>query len=67
LSEPRYLPKGSRIVCTAGWDNTAQNVELMSAYESSGNALYLPNRIVTFDEQSWDEMFIGYINYAEVP
>ena len=67
LSQPRYLPKGSRIVCTAAWDNTAQNVELMKAYETSGNALYLPDHAITFDEQSWDEMFIGYMNYAEAP
>ena len=39
----------------------------MEAYESSGNALYLPDHAVSFDEQSWDEMFIGYLNYAEVP
>jgi hypothetical protein len=67
LSQPRYLPKGSRIVCTAAWDNTTQNVELMNAYETSSNPLYLPDHVVTFNEQSWDEMFIGYMNYAEVP
>jgi hypothetical protein len=53
LSQPRYLPKGSRIVCTAAWDNTTQNVELMNAYETSGNPLYLPDHTITFDEQSW--------------
>ena len=67
LTQPKYIPRGSRIVCTAGWDNTTQNFELMEAYESSGNPLYLPDHVVTFEEQSWDEMFIGYLNYAEVP
>jgi hypothetical protein len=67
LTQPKYLPRGSRIVCTAGWDNTAQNVELMEAYESSGNPGYLPGDDVFFGEQSWNEMFIGYMNYAEVP
>jgi hypothetical protein len=67
LTQPKYLPKGSRIVCTAGWDNTTQNFELMEAYESSGNPAYLPDHAVSFEEQSWDEMFIGYLNYAEVP
>ena len=67
LTQPKYLPKGSRIVCTAAWDNTTQNFELMEAYESSGNPEYLPDHVVTFEEQSWDEMFIGYLNYAEVP
>jgi hypothetical protein len=67
FTQPKYLPRGSRIVCTAAWDNTAQNFELMEAYESSGNPDYLPSNSVTFGEQSWDEMFIGYLNYAEVP
>jgi len=38
----------------------------MEAYSSSGNPLYLPDHTVRFNEQSWDEMFIGYLNYAEV-
>jgi hypothetical protein len=67
LTQPKYIPRGSRILCTAGWDNTTQNFELMEAYQTSGNPLYLPDRLVTFEEQSWDEMFIGYLNYAEVP
>ena len=67
LTQPKYLPKGSRIVCTAAWDNSAQNFELMGAYETSGNTSYLPDHGVTFGKQSWDEMFIGYLNYAEVP
>jgi hypothetical protein len=67
LTQPKYIPRGSRILCTAGWDNTTQNFELMGAYYASGNPLYLPDHVVTFEEQSWDEMFIGYLNYAEVP
>jgi len=67
LTQPQYIPRGSRILCTAAWDNTAQNVELMEAYNSTGNALYLPDHAVRFNEQSWDEMFIGYLNFAEVP
>ena len=61
------MPRGSRIVCSGSWDNTDRNVELTEAYNESGNASYLPNRTVNFGEQSWDEMFIGYLNYAEVP
>ena len=67
LTQPKYLPRGSRIICTAAWDNSTQNFELMGAYESSGNPDYLPDHSVNFNEQSWDEMFIGYLNYAEVP
>jgi hypothetical protein len=67
FAQPKYLPRGSRIICTAGWDNSTQNHELHAAYDGSDNALYLPDRNVGFGEQSWDEMFIGYMNYAEVP
>ena len=67
LAQPKYLPRGSRIICTAAWDNTTQNFELMEAYQSSSDPSYLPDHSVTFGEQSWDEMFIGYLNYAEVP
>jgi hypothetical protein len=67
LATPKYVPRGSRIKCTAGWDNTAQNSHLMEEYEASGEARFLPSRTVGFGEQSYDEMFIGYLNYAEVP
>ena len=67
LAQPKYLPRGTRIDCTANWDNTTQNVELMEAFEESGEIRYAPTRTVFFGEQSWDEMFIGYLNYAEVP
>jgi hypothetical protein len=67
FATPVYLPRGTRISCTGSWDNTSRNVELMEAYNESGNASFLPNRTVNFGEQSWDEMFIGYLNYAEVP
>jgi hypothetical protein len=68
FTQPLYIPKGSRIVCTAGWDNTVQNVNLMQAYSDAGNdPNYSPNRTVGFGEQTYDEMFIGYLDYAEVP
>lgn len=67
LTTPKYVPKGSRIRCTAGWDNTEQNAHLMEEYYQTGDARFLPDHNVTFNEQSYDEMFIGYLNYAEVP
>jgi hypothetical protein len=67
LATPKYLPKGSRIRCVAGWDNTAQNHHLAEEYEASGDSRYLPTSSVGFGEQSYQEMFIGYLNYAEVP
>ncbi len=67
LAQPKYIPKGSRIVCTAGWDNSTQNVELMEAFAETGDSRYSPNQSVGFEEQTFDEMFIGYLNYSEVP
>jgi hypothetical protein len=51
----------------AGWDNTAQNHHLAEEYQASGDSRYLPSSSVGFGEQSYQEMFIGYLNYAEVP
>jgi len=67
FTQPKYLPRGTRIMCTANWDNTAQNGALMAALDETGESRYSPTRTVTFGEQSYDEMFIGYLNYAEVP
>ena len=67
LAPPKYIPKGSKIVCTGGWDNTGQNSELMESYNQTADSRLLPNRTVGFGEQTYDEMFIGYLNYAEVP
>ena len=67
LTSPKYIPRGSYIRCTAGWDNSTQNSHLMEEYYATGDARFLPNRNVGFGEQSYDEMFIGYFNYAEVP
>jgi len=66
FTKPKYLPKGTYILCTAGWDNTYQNTDLIQAEVASGDTRFLPSRAVGFGEQSYDEMFIGYMNYAEV-
>ena len=52
LAKPIVLPKGSQIIVEAHWDNSADN----------------PNNIVPpvdvqFGEQTFDEMFIGYVNF----
>ncbi len=67
LAQPKYIPKGAKIVCSGGYDNTTQNVDLMDAYFFSGDARFLPSRTVYFEQQSYDEMFIGYMDYIEVP
>jgi hypothetical protein len=56
LAQPKLLPAGTRIVCTGAWDNSAQNHHNPD-----------PTRTVGFGEQTDDEMFIGYFNFAEIP
>ncbi len=51
LAEPRVLPRGSMLVCDATFDN------------SSGNpANPDPTSVVSWGEQTWEEMMIGYID-----
>ncbi|MFO0918388.1 MAG: redoxin domain-containing protein [Planctomycetaceae bacterium] len=52
LSEPMVLPKGSKISVTAAWDNSELNPNNI-----------LPPVDVRFGEQTFDEMFIGYVNF----
>ena len=53
LKAPRFMPRGTRIVCIGGYNNTALNHENPN-----------PRASVKFGLQSNDEMFIGYISYA---
>jgi len=40
----------------------------MDAYATTGQSGFNPNgSSVTFGEQSFNEMFIGYFNYVELP
>jgi len=54
LAEPKRLPKGTRIVARAGFDNSARNPANPD-----------PTVAVRFGEQSFDEMLIGYFLYRE--
>jgi peroxiredoxin len=56
LAEPQRVPAGTKIVCTGAFDNSPKNLSNPD-----------PNKEVRWGEQSWDEMFIGYVGYAEVP
>ena len=56
LAQPKLLPAGTRLLCTGAWDNSPQNTENPN-----------PDAVVRFGEQTFDEMFIGYFNFAEVP
>lgn len=56
LAQPKRLPAGTTIRVSGAFDNSAQNPANPS-----------PTSTVSFGEQTNDEMFIGYINYAELP
>lgn len=54
LFEPKVLPKGSRIVARGAFDNSPQNLSNPD-----------PSATVRWGDQSWMEMFIGYIDYTQ--
>jgi len=56
FTTPKFLPVGTRILCTGAWDNTAQNPHNPD-----------PTATIAFGEQTYEEMFIGYMNFAELP
>ncbi len=43
-------------MCRGAYDNSPQNPDNPD-----------PTATVHFGEQTWDEMFIGYMNFAEIP
>jgi hypothetical protein len=51
LAEPMNLPKGTKIECTAHFDNSADNPENPD-----------PTKTVIWGQQSWDEMMVGFFN-----
>lgn len=53
LAQPKRLPAGTTLYCFGAWDNSAQNPKNPN-----------PDIAVRFGEQSDDEMFIGYFNFA---
>jgi peroxiredoxin len=56
LIQPKRLPAGTVIRAHGAYDNSAQNGDNPD-----------PSATVNFGEQTSDEMFVGYINYAELP
>ncbi len=55
FAEPKLIPGGTEIVVTGAFDNSPLN-----PYNPD------PDRIVRWGDQSWEEMFIGYMQCAEV-
>jgi len=51
LAKPMDLPKGTKIECTAHFDNSANNKENPD-----------PTKTVIWGQQSWDEMMVGFFN-----
>jgi hypothetical protein len=53
LAQPLALPKGTRIECTAHFDNSPNNPDNPD-----------PTKDVVWGDQSWDEMMVGFFNLA---
>jgi hypothetical protein len=51
LAKPKLLPKGTEVVCTAVYDNSANNPSNPD-----------PGKAVHWGQQSWDEMMIGFFD-----
>ncbi|HXF27541.1 MAG TPA: hypothetical protein VN610_09715 [Bryobacteraceae bacterium] len=51
LTKPIVLPKGTKIECTAHFDNSPNNPDNAD-----------PTKTVAWGEQSWDEMMVGFFN-----
>ncbi len=51
-AEPLHLPKGTRINCTAHYDNSADNPANPD-----------PTKSIRWGDQTWDEMMIGYVDF----
>jgi peroxiredoxin len=55
LAKPLRLPAGTRIECTAHFDNSADNPNNPD-----------PKKRVSWGDQTWQEMMIGFVDYAFV-
>ncbi len=53
LAEPVAIPAGSKIFCTAAFNNSESNLANPD-----------PSQTVRWGDQTWDEMMIGYFHYA---
>ncbi len=56
LAEPLLVEKGSKLTCTAVFDNSEDNPQNPD-----------PGKDVSFGEQTWDEMMIGYYMHYRSP
>jgi hypothetical protein len=55
LEEPKFLPKGTKLFCTAHFDNSENNLANPD-----------PTKRVRWGDQTWEEMMIGWYTTREV-
>ncbi|HQR06682.1 MAG TPA: redoxin domain-containing protein [Gemmatales bacterium] len=55
LKEPKLIPKGSKMICTAHFDNSKGNPNNPD-----------PTKRVVWGDQTWHEMMIGFFEYYQV-
>jgi hypothetical protein len=53
LDQPKPMPEGTILHTEAHFDNSSENLNNPD-----------PRRAITFGEQTWDEMHVGYLNFA---
>ena len=56
LTEPLKLPAGTRLECTATYDNSKGNKNNPD-----------PSKTVRWGDQTWDEMMVGFLDYVYLP
>ncbi len=56
LAEPKALPKGTKVLVTAHFDNSPGNKDNPD-----------PKATVSYGDQTWDEMMAGYFTYTIAP
>ena len=60
FKEPKVIPAGTRVEVTMFFDNTKEREELIRAGGSEINS----NRAVRFGGPTYDEMMLGFVDYA---
>jgi len=56
FAEPKRVPAGTRILCTGAFDNSKSNPDNPN-----------PEKTVTWGDQSFEEMFIGFLTLSDPP
>jgi hypothetical protein len=66
LERPLHLPAGSKLVVTAHYDNSSKNAHLRDLGSSDSARNCGPDKVAYFrrQNQSWDEMFSPFVQYA---